>query len=58
MRCPRGLGSIDVAPTLPQGQLRVALCREGVMTACEVAGLLSMPVSTVHYLALRGRLPA
>lgn len=37
---------------------RVALTREEVMTAPEVAELLHLPVSTVYYLARRGELPA
>jgi excisionase family DNA binding protein len=37
---------------------RVALTRDEVMTASEVADLLHMPVSTVYYLARRGELPA
>jgi excisionase family DNA binding protein len=46
----------DPHPT-PTGARR-GLCREDVMTAREVADLLSMPVSTVYYLARRGELPA
>jgi excisionase family DNA binding protein len=37
---------------------RVALTRDEVMTASEVAELLHLPVSTVYYLARRGELPA
>ena len=37
---------------------RVALTRDEVMTASEVAELLHVPVSTVYYLARRGELPA
>ena len=37
---------------------RVALTRDEVMTAPEVAELLHLPVSTVYYLARRGELPA
>lgn len=37
---------------------RVALTRDEVMTAGEVAELLHMPVSTVYYLARRGEIPA
>jgi excisionase family DNA binding protein len=37
---------------------RVALTRDQVMTASEVAELLHLPVSTVYYLARRGELPA
>ena len=36
---------------------RVALTRDEVMTASEVAELLHLPVSTVYYLARRGELP-
>jgi len=36
----------------------VALTRDEVMTASEVAELLHLPVSTVYYLARRGELPA
>jgi excisionase family DNA binding protein len=34
------------------------LTRDDVMTACEVADLLRLPVSTVYYLAGRGEIPA
>ena len=37
---------------------RMALTRDEVMTASEVAELLHLPVSTVYYLARRGELPA
>lgn len=37
---------------------RVALTRDEVMTAPEVAQLLHLPLSTVYYLARRGELPA
>jgi excisionase family DNA binding protein len=37
---------------------RVALTRDEVMTASEVAELLHLPVSTVYHLARRGELPA
>lgn len=37
---------------------RVALTRDEVMTASEVAELLHMPVSTIYYLARSGALPA
>ena len=37
---------------------RVALTRDEVTTASEVAELLHLPVSTVYYLARRGELPA
>jgi excisionase family DNA binding protein len=37
---------------------RVALTRDQVMTAPEVAELLHLPVSTVYYLARHGELPA
>jgi excisionase family DNA binding protein len=37
---------------------RVPLTRDEVMTASEVAELLHLPVSTVYYLARRGKLPA
>jgi excisionase family DNA binding protein len=37
---------------------RVALTRDEVMTASEVAEFLHLPVSTVYYLARRGELPA
>jgi excisionase family DNA binding protein len=37
---------------------RVGLRREDVMTAREVADLLSMPVSTVYHLARQGEIPA
>jgi excisionase family DNA binding protein len=37
---------------------RVALTRDEVMTASEVAELLHLPVSTVYYLARSGELPA
>ena len=46
----------DPHPTA--GPVRVGLCREDVMTAREVADLLSMPVSTVYHLARQGDLPA
>jgi excisionase family DNA binding protein len=36
----------------------VALTRDEVMTASEVADLLHLPVSTVYYLAGRGEIPA
>ena len=36
----------------------VALTRDEVMTASEVAELVHLPVSTVYYLARRGELPA
>lgn len=34
------------------------LTRDDVLTACEVADLLKMPVSTIYDLARRGELPA
>jgi excisionase family DNA binding protein len=34
------------------------LTRDDVMTACEVADLLRLPVSTVYYVAGRGQIPA
>jgi excisionase family DNA binding protein len=34
------------------------LTRDDVMTGCEVAELLRLPVSTVYYLAGRGEIPA
>jgi excisionase family DNA binding protein len=46
----------DPRPT--SSPVRVGLCREDVMTAREVADLLSMPVSTVYHLARQGELPA
>jgi excisionase family DNA binding protein len=42
----------------PHQGARVALTRDEVMTAPEVAELLHLPVSTVYYLARRGELPA
>lgn len=39
------------------GAERVSLTRSQVMTAQEVAELLSLPVSTVYYLARQGQLP-
>jgi excisionase family DNA binding protein len=42
----------------PLQSARVALTRDEVMTAPEVAELLHLPVSTVYYLARRGELPA
>ncbi len=39
----------------PEGR---GLTRADVMTAGEVADLLSLPVSTVYYLARRGDIPA
>ena len=48
---PQMIGSCDQAG-------RVALTRDEVMTASEVAELLHLPVSTVYYLARRGELPA
>jgi excisionase family DNA binding protein len=38
--------------------VRLALTRDEVMTASEVADLLHLPVSTVYYLAGRGEIPA
>ncbi|MGH3265498.1 MAG: helix-turn-helix domain-containing protein [Trebonia sp.] len=38
--------------------VRVALSRDDVMTAGEVAELLHLPVSTVYHLARQGALPA
>jgi excisionase family DNA binding protein len=35
-----------------------ALTRDQVMTAAEVAELLHLPVSTIYFLARRGKLPA
>jgi excisionase family DNA binding protein len=46
----------DPRPT--SSPVRVGLCREDVMTAREVADLLSMLVSTVYHLARQGELPA
>jgi excisionase family DNA binding protein len=40
------------------GIRRSGLTRDEVMTACEVAELLHLPVSTVYYLARRGEIPA
>ena len=42
----------------PAGIPRSGLTRDEVMTACEVAELLHLPVSTVYYLARRGEIPA
>jgi excisionase family DNA binding protein len=42
----------------PAGIRRSGLTRDEVMTACEVAELLHLPVSTVYYLARRGEIPA
>jgi excisionase family DNA binding protein len=45
--------------TGPRSQgARVALTRDEVMTASEVAELLHLPVSTVYHLARSGELPA
>jgi excisionase family DNA binding protein len=44
-------------PPLVVGPRR-GLTRDEVMTACEVAELLHLPVSTVYYLAGRGVIPA
>lgn len=40
------------------GVARPGLTRDEVMTACDVAELLHLPVSTVYYLARRGEIPA
>jgi len=54
----------DMAVSAPQITDRPApirrsgLTRDEVMTACEVAELLHLPVSTVYYLARRGEIPA
>ena len=47
----------QLAGSRDQGD-HVALTRDEVMTASEVAELLHLPVSTVYYLARRGELPA
>ncbi len=65
LRCPRQAcmvtGMLTATPQMTgardQGG-RVALTRDEVMTASEVAELLHLPVSTVYYLARRGELPA
>jgi excisionase family DNA binding protein len=68
LRWPRGLlillamettaAAPDNSPSsLPTGPAR-GLTRDEVMTACEVAELLQLPVSTVYYLARRGEIPA
>ena len=65
LRCPGRdcmvVGMLAVTPQMTalrdQGG-RVALTRDEVMTASEVAELLHLPVSTVYYLARRGELPA
>ena len=51
---------IHASPAAPASRpaLTPALTRDEVMTACEVAELLHLPVSTVYYLAGRGELPA
>ena len=46
------------APHVPAGSDVRPLTRDEVMTASEVAELLHLPVSTVYYLARRGKLPA
>lgn len=52
------------APTPPDASgvthapVGCSLTRDEVMTACEVADLLKMPVSTIYQLARRGELPA
>jgi excisionase family DNA binding protein len=46
-----------VPPAQPPPQRRRQLTREDVMTAAEVAILLSLPKSTVYELARRGELP-
>ena len=55
------MGMLSVTPQMTGSREqagRVALTRGEVMTACEVAELLHLPVSTVYYLARRGELPA
>jgi excisionase family DNA binding protein len=47
-----------VSPQIPSTPRRVALTRDEVLTAREVAELLHMPVSTVYELARRGEIPA
>jgi len=42
----------------PVAGARPRLTRDEVMTAVEVAELLQLPVSTVYYLARKGKLPA
>jgi excisionase family DNA binding protein len=49
---------LEPVPTSqPPLQRRRHLTREDVMTAAEVAALLSLPKSTVYALARRGELP-
>lgn len=56
------LGVATVAPHIELSRPAVVaaggLTRDEVMTACEVAELLHLPVSTVYYLARRGEIPA
>ncbi len=55
------MGMLTAAPQMTASRKqtgRVALTRDEVMTAPEVAELLHLPVSTVYYLARRGELPA
>lgn len=66
LRCPHGLADrfamltaprpIDLSPVSNGGP--TGLTRADVMTACEVAELLHIPVSTVYHLARQGSLPA
>ena len=51
--------SHNALPASPAGvPVRVALTRDEVLTAREVAELLHLPVSTVYHLAREGQLPA
>ena len=65
LRRPRGAcmvtGMLTATPQMTGSRDqagRVALTRDEVMTAPEVAELLPLPVSTVYYLAGRGEIPA
>ena len=51
-----GMQTTSAVPNV-QASARQGLTRAEVMTACEVADLLGIPVSTVYYLARRGELP-
>ena len=52
------VGMLHALPESQPAPVSVGLTRDDVMTACEVAELLHLPVSTVYYLARQGRLPA